>query len=235
MAVSTQPRTTRQPRRITTRPRVIAGHAAPATPVVVTPVVRRRALLAVAILLIAAILVYDLGGLNRLRTRPITGVDYVPAANFVAARHEPGEAILAALPAPAYLAVDSADDLIFLSSPMDRKRAQRYTRLTIDGRYLDYWTGADSVVDVAGLCNTLLTAPKIWVLVDESRLEADWAYLGPMADVITGLTYVQFQSLSGSQVRRLAPLPARDPFAEQTCAAAMTGQPLPNRSITVVP
>jgi hypothetical protein len=238
MAISTRSpsSTTRRIRAITSRPRTIAGHAPLDTPPVVTPRIRRRVLALVAVLIVAAILIYDMAGLNDLRTDPITGVDYVPIAGYVAARHKPGEAILAALPAPAFLAVDSTDDLIFLSSPLNRKRAQRYTRLTVDGRYLDYWTGSDSVVDVAGLCNTLLTAPKVWVVIDASRLEADWAYLGPMADVITGLTYVQYYDESGSQVRRLAPLPARDPFAESICSAAQTGQPLPTRPlVTPVP
>lgn len=228
MSVTSHPHSTIRSRKITARPRVL-GPAAPRPPVVVKPAARRKLLAVVAVAFIAAILLYDLGGLNRLRTRPVTGVDYVPAVEYLAARHKPGEAILAALPAPAYLAVGSNDDLIFLSSPMNRKRAQRYTRLTDDGRYVDYWTGVDSVVDVAGLCNTLLTAPNIWVLVDESRLKADWAYLGPMADVITGLTYVQFEAWGGAQVRRLAPLPARDPYAEKICSAAMTGQSLPSR------
>jgi len=238
MAISTHPpfSTTRRLRAITTRPRTIAGRTPFDAPPVVTPRIRRRVLAVVAVLLIGAVLIYDMSGLNALRTDPVTGVDYLPIAEYVAARHAPGEAILTALPAPAFLAVDSADDLIFLSSPIDRKRAQRYTRLTVDGRYLDYWTGSDSVVDVAGLCNTLLTAPNVWVVIDETRLVADWAYLGPMSDVITGLTYVQHHDMSGSQVRRLAPLPARDPFAESICAAAMTGQPLPTRPIvTPVP
>ena len=225
---------TTRPRRITTRPRVLAGQR-PAAPKVVKPAARRRILSTISVALIAAVLLYELGGLNDLRVNTVTGVDYVPAADYIAARHKPGEAILSALPAPAYLAVGSTDDLIFLSSPLNRKRAERYTRLTVDGRYIDYWTGADSVVDVAGLCNTLLTAPKIWVLVDESRLKADWAFLGPMASVINGLTYLQFEAEGGAQVRRLAPLPARDPDAEAICTAAMVGAPLPTPIPTETP
>jgi hypothetical protein len=235
MSVVPESSDTTRSRRITTRPRVIAGQRPEAPPKVVKPAARRRILSTIAAVLIAAVLLYELGGLNDLRVHTVTGVDYVPAADYIAARHKPGEAILSALPAPAYLAVGSADDLLFLSSPLDRKRAQRYTRLTADGRYVDYWTGADSVVDVAGLCNTLLTAPNIWVLVDESRLKADWAYLGPMASVITGLTYLQFEAEGGAQVRRLAPLPARDPFAESICTAAMVGAPLPTPIPTDTP
>lgn len=235
MSVSSESPITTRPRRITTRPRVIAGHRPSSTPTVIKPIVRRRLLSAISVALIAAVLLYELGGLNALRVNTVTGVDYVPAAEYIAARHKTGEAILTALPAPAFLAVGSADDLIFLSSPLNRKRAQRYTRLTADGRYIDYWTGADSVVDVAGLCNTLLTAPNVWVLVDESRLKADWAYLGPMANVITGLTYLQFEVEGGAQVRRLAPLPARAPYAESICTAAMVGAPLPTPIPTETP
>gem|GEM_PF-1958593 len=222
-----------QPKRVVTRPRVVRSRHYPQSPGAITPRVRQRIFVGISILLIAAIVYYDLGGLNRLRTRPVTGVDYVPAAQYVAARHLPGEAILTALPAPVYLTVGSTEDIIFLSSPLSRKRAQRYTRLTIDGRYLDYWTGVDSVVDVPGLCNTLLTSPNLWVVVDESRLKADWAFLGPMADVITGLTYIQHSVDGGAQVRRLAPKPARDSFAEEICSAAAAGERLPTRPIPV--
>jgi hypothetical protein len=235
MSVTASQPTAPRPRKVTARRRVVPGHVPAPAATIVTPYYRRRALAAISLVLVAVVLVYELGGLNRLRNDPITGVDYVPAAEYVAARHKPGEAILAALPPPAFLAVGSTNDLIFLSSPQDRKRAQRYTRLTADGRYVDYWTGSDSVVDVAGLCNTLLTAPKIWVLVDDSRLTADWAFKGPMANVILGMTYVQFEAPGGAQVRRLEPIPARDPAAEAICAAAIAGQPLPTAVPTNIP
>jgi hypothetical protein len=235
MSATPHPTAPVRPRKISTNRRAIQGRAAAPAATIVTPLYRRRALTAIAVLLIAAIMVYELGGLNDLRKDPVTGVDYVPVAEYVAARHKPGEPILTALPPPAYLAVGSAEDLIFLSSPLDRKRAQRYTRLTSDGRYVDYWTGADSVVDVAGLCNTLLTEPKVWILVDQSRLAADWAFLGPMADVINGMTYVQFTAPGGAQVRRLSPAPARDPAAEAVCTAAMAGQPIPTAVPTEAP
>jgi hypothetical protein len=231
MSVSDSSASKPRARKIRTRRRVIHGHLPAPEATVVTPLHRRRILAAISVALVAVMLFYALGGLNNLRNQPVTGVDYVPAAEYMAARHKPGEAILTALPAPAYLAVGSADDLIFLSSPQDRKRAERYTRLTADGRYVDYWTGSDSVINVAGLCNTLLTAPKMWLLVDESRLTADWAFKGAMANVILGMTYVQFEAPGGAQVRRLEPAPARDPNAEAICAAAIAGQPVPTAVI----
>lgn len=231
MSVSSESPPIARPHRIATRPRVLAGRRPAATPRVVKPTARRRILAGISVVLVALVMLYELSGLNDLRVNTVTGVDYVPAAEYIAARHKPGEPILTALTAPALLSVGSSDDLIFLSSPLNRKRAQRYTRLTVDGRYLDYWTGSDSVVDVAGLCSTLLNSPGLWVLVDESRLKADWAFLGPMATVINGMTYKQFEAEGGAQVRRLAPLPARDPAAEAICSVAMVGGPIP----TVVP
>ena len=167
---------------------------------------------------------YDVAGIKDMRDDPITGVDYVPVVEFVAERRLPGEKVLVALPPPAVLAFDSTDDLIFLSSPITRKRAQRYTRLTEDGGYVDYWAGVDSVVDTASLCQTLLNEPGLWLIVDESRLDATWAFRGSMATVIRGLTYIRYEADGGAMVRRLAPAPSRTVAAEQLCAAAQTGQ-----------
>jgi hypothetical protein len=197
------------------------------SPTVVTPVARRWILGTIAVLLIAAVLWYEMQGIEKLRSEPVIGPDYLGISEYVAARHKPGEAILTALPPPVFLAMGSRDDIIFLPSPIDRERAQRYTRILDDGRYVDYWTGSDSVVNVAGLCNTLLTTPDIWILLDDGRLNADWAYEGPMSDVIRGMTYIQYSTDAGAQVRRVSPLPARDAAAESICSAAMAGRPLP--------
>ena len=180
------------------------------------------ATMALAVVLASVVFLHDVNGLFQLREHPVTGTDYLPAAEFIADRHTPGEKILTALPPPAYLAMDSTDDLIFLSSSQDRKRAQRYTRLTADGTYVDYWTGVDSVVDVRTLCSTILNEPDLWLLVDRSRLRADWAFAGPMATVIEGLTYVRYEAEGGAMVRRLAPIPARDPAAELICDTVLS-------------
>lgn len=186
---------------------------------------RERTLGVIVVLIVAAMFLrYDLAGLARLQTNPITGVDYLPVVAFVEERKQAGEKVLVALPPPAFLAFGSTEDLIFLSSPLERKRAQRYTRLTEDGRYVDYWTGVDSVVDTAGLCQTLLSEPDLWLIVDDSRLTADWAYAGTMATVIEGMTYIRYYAEGGGLVRRLAPPPARTSEAESICAAALTGR-----------
>lgn len=193
--------------------------------VVVTPRRPERTLGVVATLIIAVILLsYDVAGIAELQTEPVTGADYLPVVQFVAERKADGEKVLVALPPPAFLALSSTEDLVFLSSPLDRKRAQRYTRRTGDGRYVDFWTGVDSIVDTAGLCQALLNEPGFWLVVDDSRLLAEWAFVGSMAIVIEGMTYIQFSADGGAMVRRLAPLPSRDPAAESICAAALTGQ-----------
>jgi hypothetical protein len=208
-----RPRANRTPRRREPRRLVASPHRS------------GRTLAILAALVIASIFIsYDVAGIADLQKDPVTGVDYVPVVNYVQARRQPGEKVLVALPPPAYLAFKSTDDLIFLSSPISRKRAQRYTRLTEDGGYVDYWTGVDSVVDTASLCQTLYNEPGLWLIVDEARLNADWAFQGSMATVIRGLTYVRYEAEGGAMVRRLAPLPSRDPVAEQHCAEAQTGK-----------
>ena len=167
---------------------------------------------------------YDVAGITDLHNDPVLGVDYLPVVEFVAERRQPGEKVIVALPPPAYMAFGSEEGLIFLSSPLDQKRAQRYTRLTEHGGYVDYWTGVDSIVDTASLCQALLNEPGVWVLVDDQRLDATWAYRGPMATVIRGLTYIRYYDEGGAMARRLAPPPSRAPGAEQICAEAQTGK-----------
>ena len=227
---------------MSTRPRALANHLRPARrarPARVTrpiaPIASRgarrsplqaRILSVAAALLLTLVLVHEVSGLNNLRTRPVIGSDYLLVSQFVAARHKPGEPVFVALPPPAYLALGSRDDLIFISSPLDRKRAQRYTRLTASGEYVDYWLGVRSIVSTGQLCYAMLTSPALWLIVDGSRLQADWAYQGEMAQVITGLTYIRYWTPSGAMVLRLAPIPARDPKAEDLCDDAMAREGL---------
>jgi hypothetical protein len=185
-----------------------------------------RILAIAAVALLALVLVHEATGLNRMQTNPVIGSDYVKIAQYVAARHKPGEPVFVSIPTQAYLALGSRDDLIFISSPLDRARAQRYSRLTSDGRYVDYWTGVRSIVSTGQLCQALLSSPDLWMLVDGARLNADWAYLGDMATVINGLTYIRYYDRSGAMVRRLSPVPSRDPIAEKLCAQAMAQEGL---------
>jgi hypothetical protein len=185
----------------------------------------KRALGIVAIVILAGLIAgYDFAGMRRLRADPVIGVDYLPVVQYVAERKKQGEKVIVALPPPAFLAFGSTKDLIFLPGPIERYRAQRFTLLSDDGRFVDFWTGVDTIVDTAGLCQMLISEPDLWLIVDESRLIGDWALAGPMAQVIEGMTYVRYSTEGGAMARGVSPPPSRDPLAESTCYAALTGR-----------
>jgi hypothetical protein len=169
------------------------------------------------------VLLLELSGLNRMRANPRSGQDYFPAVEYVAARRLPGEPVLVAWPPPAYLALGSREDLIFVSGTLDRARARIYAQRAQNGEYLDYWIGVPSIVTTGQLCQKLLISPNLWLIVDRARLRADWAYEGEMADVMLGMTYnVDPDWVPGNaMVRRPAFAPDRDPQAEQLCIRAM--------------
>ena len=151
------------------------------------------------------ILLFQLAGVLELAQDPISGPDYLAAASFVAARHQSGDPVIVAVPPPVYLVFESTADLVFLPSPIEAKRAQRYTRVLADGQFVDFWLGSPSIVSTEGLCELLNQSPNLWLVVDDTRLNADWAYLGPMADVIRGRTTEVFRGNGGVAVRRPVP------------------------------
>ena len=208
----TQPRAVNSPR-----------HRSPRQLVAVTTRPERTLAILAAVIIASIFAGYDVAGIRNLQKEPVTGVDYLPVVEYVAERREPGQTVLVALPPPAFLAFESTDNLIFLSSPITRKRAQRYTRLTEEGNYVDYWTGVDSIVDTAGLCRLITSDPDLLLIVDQARLDADWAYRGTLAAVIGGMTYVRYEAEGGAMVRGVSPLPGRDVRAEELCAQALTG------------
>lgn len=131
--------------------------------------------------------------------------DYNAAMSHVAEQHEPGQPVIVALPAVAYLALDQddRDDMYFLAGPEDRPRAQRYTRRTGGGDLIDYWAGVDSIVTSARLRQILEDHPGAWVVVDRQRLYADWApYAGPMTDVLDAMTELEYEAPGGALVLR---------------------------------
>lgn len=163
------------------------------------------------------LLLAQLGGLVELVRNPTTGPDYFAAAAFVAVRHRAGEPVIVAIPPPAYLALGSAADLVFLPSPLEAERAQRYTRRLPSGVYVDYWLGVPSIVTAAALCRALAGSPRPWLLVDEMRLGDAGIYAGPMADLIRARTVVVFVGQGGVTVRRPTDAGAA---AGATCGAA---------------
>jgi hypothetical protein len=171
--------------------------------------------------LVALVFVHIGSGINYLRNNTVLDPDYIDASEYVAARKEPGEKVIVGLSPAPYLALDGADDLIFLPGPWYSLRALRYTRVTNEGKRIDYWAGAPAYVTTAELCGTLINEPDTWMIIDKQRLNAAWAYGGEMAAVIRGLTYEAYRGPGDSYVMRVRPTPSRDARAERICEAAM--------------
>lgn len=163
----------------------------------------RRGLATLGVVGFAPVVVLGLvAGLVWRLEHPIVHPDHRTALAYVAEHRRPGEPVIAALPAIAYLMLGTAEDLQFLAGPEERPRAQRYTRQTRDGRLIDYWVGVPSIVSPGQLCRTVRAHPDAWLVVDRHRLDADWAYKGAMADTLRGATYRAFEAPGGALVLR---------------------------------
>jgi Dolichyl-phosphate-mannose-protein mannosyltransferase len=172
------------------------------------------------------LMVVHLGsGINFLSENTILDPDYVSASEYVAIRHKPGEKVIVALSPAPYLALGSADDLIFMPGPLDALRTQRYTRITSDGERIDYWAGAPAIVSTNELCTQLLNHPDTWLIVDQQRLSAIWAYKGELNAVIRGLAYEAYHGPGDVIVLRVKPLPSRSANAERLCQRNMAAPP----------
>nr|MDQ3044806.1 hypothetical protein [Chloroflexota bacterium] len=148
---------------------------------------------------------------------PVVDADYYPSLRYVAERQLPGEPIIVALPAAAYLVLPNREDIRFLAGQEGQERVERYTHLTKEGRTVDYWIGAESIVSRAGLCATLRRHPGAWVIVDVWRLRQEWAYAGDFATIIQGMTTPLDVSSSGVLVARVAPPELRTTEAVNLC------------------
>jgi hypothetical protein len=190
-----------------------------------------------ALLVVAEVLTGEATELNRIRHNPDSGVDYKAAVEYVAAHHRPGQPIYVALPAPAYIAVGSKEDLVFVSGKLDDPLASVYALRTNKGGYVDYWVGAPAIVTTAQLCDALLLPQKYWLVVDGFRLGRDWAYEGEMAQVMMGLTSsVDPNWPKGiAMVRRAKSESSRDPAAMATCRQAIINEGLDEPRFTPRP
>ena len=167
---------------------------------------RNRTPVAVCGLLLLGLLWGDALGLRdvwRGAGSTLQYTDYQDAAAYVADRHQEGELVIAALTAPIALAGVPEADIRFLPGPSSRTRARRYTRITSDGVYRDFWLGVPSIVTAQQLCATLKNHPGSWVIVDGSRLRSNSFYGGEMQDVIEAGSDVVFTGGKGVQVRQI--------------------------------
>ena len=145
---------------------------------------------AVLVLLGPLVLVAGLGW--RL-AHPVVHPDYGTAMAYVAERRAPDQPILVALPTAGALTPGAGEGLVFLAGPADRPRAERLTRLSADGGLTDYWIGVPAITSIGDLNRFLAVNPDAWIVVDEERLNADWAYAGPIADALRGETRLVYE------------------------------------------
>jgi hypothetical protein len=151
--------------------------------------------------LAVVLVIYVLGGgLNWRFFRPIIDSDHIGGVEYVAANREPGDLVIAALPAPAYLEFGGGDDLMFMAGAEGTNRINRYTRLDADGRTIDYWAGVDSIVSTPQLCSVLTANPNAWIIVDEDRLTEIWAFSGPMRETVLRMTDLVAELDGGVQI-----------------------------------
>lgn len=165
---------------------------------------RRLAWRDAAALLIGPVVL--VAGLGWRLADPIVHPDHVAALAYVAERREPGEPLLVALPAVAYLTPGAEDGVVFLAGSDDRPRSKHLTRRSASGELTDYWVGVPAITSADDLRGFMAAHPDAWIVVDEERLNDPWAYAGPIAEVLRQGTWQLYEG--PGQVLVLRPLPA---------------------------
>ena len=137
---------------------------------------------------------------------PVVHPNHNAAMAYTTERHQPGQPVIVALPPVAWLSLDSRnhDDLSFLAGSQDQSRAERYTRWDEDGELVDYWVGVNAIVSSDDLRVMLLEHPEAWVVVDDERMGAYWAYEGPIEQVLRDMTVPVYEEPGGAMVLRPA-------------------------------
>jgi hypothetical protein len=106
--------------------------------------------------------------------------------------------------------------------------------VTAAGRTVDYWVGADAITSTAELCQVLLTRPRAWLILDETRLRSTQIYGGLMERTILRLTELVWVGPSGVQVYRSWDATANPVTAAVTCGGPSPGQH-PQEPIALAP
>lgn len=75
-----------------------------------------------------------------------------------------------------------------------------------EGQLTDYWVGVDSIVTATDLSRVLAEHPEAWIVVDDERLAADWAYAGSISRLLTDSTEPVYEAPGGALVLRITPL-----------------------------
>jgi hypothetical protein len=159
---------------------------------------------------LAILLVMTMSSASRtawLLENPVVNPDYNAAMAHAALEHEPGRPVIVALPPVAYLTLgeESVNDIYFLAGHEGSARARDYSRVTVDGRRIDYWVGVDTIVSADTLRDLLLRHPDALVVIDWHRLSAEWAYGGDIERVIRAMTVPVYHGPGGVVVMGIEP------------------------------
>lgn len=185
-------------------------------------------LLRVGACLLALGTMADLAGGTWLLRAKASDADYAAAADYVAARRGADDLVVTAMPVAAYLELGGTEHMLFLAGPADGDRVARYTLVDVDGGTIDRWVGADAVTSTDALCRVLAAHPGTWVVVDRVRLNADWAFAGPMAVVLEEATRTVWRGPGGVLVLRARPLDTWPLAARRRCPRDLEGPAAPN-------
>jgi hypothetical protein len=183
-----------------------------------------------AALVMLPVLVYLLQGARWQIDYRTPDPDYFEASEYIETVKQPGQAIITPFPAIAWLTMDDVNrnDIVALGGPKGGARLGSETRdLSASGNrdyYIDYWTGKQAIGTTAHLCQYLLfTSPAPLILIDTTRLDADWAFKGEFSTAITQGTQVLSQGTNGIEIR--SPLPLDQwPAEAQTACGVQPGQ-----------
>lgn len=169
---------------------------------------RRQHLVAIAQRgIILAVALAILSSLSWRLNNTVVQPDYNAAMAYVAENHQPGEPVIVTLPPVGYLTMDepTRGDVVFLAGSEGFTRAERYTRISNEGRLIDYWIGADSIVSTGTLQQILESHPNAWVIADEGRLDGDWINEASIKEVLRDTTYPAYLTDGGAVVFRTLP------------------------------
>jgi hypothetical protein len=181
---------------------------------------QRTAYIGGSVFLAAVLLVQQSSAALGLSHHTTLDPDYVAASEWVEAHHEPGQLVASAMTPAPYLAFDEDDqDLAFLSGNAYSDRTNRYVRLQ-DGKEVDYWIGVESYYLLNDVCTMIAQNPKMFLIIDNSRLNNPNSFGDNLGTVIRGLMYVAYIGPGNVAVFRPAPAPGHQALAEHICARA---------------
>lgn len=181
---------------------------------------QRRAYIGGSIFLAAVLLVQQSSAALGLARHTTLDPDYVAASEWVEAHREPGQLVASAMtPAPYLVFGEDDTDLAFFSGNAYSDRTNRYVRLD-NGEEVDYWIGVESYYLLNDVCTLISENPKMFLIIDNSRLNNPLAFGGNFATIVRGLMYVAYIGPGNVVVFRPSPAPSHQAISEKICARA---------------